>query len=253
MKNIIALMLVSNVSVGYLGYYLALGHCDSSTNSIVVERNVTVPCPPVLTPLIQDKLADHIIVTTKKSLDKSKNKKETFFVSEDFYEEIIYNLPDEELELQLEQLLGVDTLNKITDKQQFSKRLAAEYFQGNSQVDESIVGFTDSFVSTTVNPEVNGIETIQIRGEVISVELYAHLRLDSDMVKNLDEVFIKWINLSSGDIQLFDKKTISKNTPDNWVSFKPDNSWKKGKYAVRFFKMDDQLTLLSQTTFEIQE
>ena len=82
--------------------------------------------------------------------------------------------------------------------------------------------------------------------------MYAHLDTNGQIPSN-KYVFIKWINNQTGQVLLFEKKNISANSNQNWVSFIPSDGWQEGSYDVRFYQFDSELQPIAQTTYNIYE
>jgi hypothetical protein len=139
----------------------------------------------------------------------------------------------------------------IGGKKKFLKNLANIYFEDNTSVDSNIVGQTRSFVSNSTNIEDDEIEEIELNHQNAKQKLYVHLEVDNDSMDNTGQVLVKWENISTGKTLLFTRKAINESNAQNWVSFVPDDGWRKGEYEVKFFNFSDALLPLSQAKYVI--
>ena len=164
---------------------------------------------------------------------------------------LIDTINEETIEEKMLLEFGENGTESITDKKIFLKHLTDIYFEDNNTIDEDIVGATHSFISLTTNEEDESIDEIELNHKNASQRLYAHLSLDNDTIDNTGQVLIKWKNISTGKTLLFTRKAINSNSAQNWVSFIPDNGWRKGEYEVDFFNFSDTLIPLSKSKYII--
>jgi len=164
---------------------------------------------------------------------------------------IIDRLDETFIENRIESMIGITGSDAIYDKRAFAKSIAQIYFEDNSSIDRDIVGNTHSFVSKSKNIESRPIYELQLDSKNRRKRLYVHILLDSDYLEKIGAVFIKWENSSTGETLLFTRKAININSLNNWVSFLPDNGWKKGDYHVKIFEFSDRLLPISKAEYTI--
>ncbi len=145
-----------------------------------------------------------------------------------------------------------DDFNTIIDKKQFAKNLTNEFLDENSKYNIQTDGYsqvhfslTDSF---TTKPITDFVITDNTSSNTFSI--YAHLELNTNLNNNA-QIFIKWMNLTTGKVLLFTKKDINSITNKNWVSWTPNTSWKVGEYQVKFYSFETQLKLIAYGIYNI--
>jgi hypothetical protein len=137
-----------------------------------------------------------------------------------------------------------DDFNHINNKHQFAQRVVDEFLNNNNFMNNENTSISFSLLTTI--DEKNPTTFTDISNKTI----YAHLSFNKyhPLLKN---IFIKWQNITNGDVLLFDKKDISSMSNNNWVGFTPNIAWKKGKYKVSFYHFNNQLTPITSGYYYI--
>lgn len=165
--------------------------------------------------------------------------------SEQQAKQLINNMPDYVLEQYVDKFMAADASEVIIDKRQFAERAIEELYAPNDTqqlAGTAKVSFDYAMPETSAN--VSRVTKF--------AKIYAHLDTNGQVPAN-KYVFIKWINNQTGQVLLFEKKNISANSNQNWVSFIPTDGWEKGSYDIRFYQFDSQLQPIAQTTYNIYE
>lgn len=165
--------------------------------------------------------------------------------SEQRAKQLIENMPDYVLHKYVDKFMATDASDVITDKRRFAERAIEELYAPN---DTQQLAGTAKVSFNYIMPETSA----NISRVTKFAKIYAHLDTNGQVPAN-KYVFIKWINNQTGQVLLFEKKNISANSNQNWVSFIPTDGWKEGSYDIRFYQFDSELQPIAQTTYNIYE
>lgn len=158
---------------------------------------------------------------------------------------LIDNMPDYALEQYVNRFMAADASDVIEDKRRFAERAIEELYAPNDSqklVGSAKVSFDYVMPETSTN----------ISHVTKFAKIYAHLDTNGQIPSN-QYVFVKWINNQTGQVLLFEKKNISANSNQNWVSFIPTDGWQAGSYDIRFYQFNSELQPIAQTTYNIYE
>ena len=165
--------------------------------------------------------------------------------SEQQAKQLINNMPDYVLEQYVDKFMAADASEVITDKRRFAERAIEELYTPNDT--QQLAGTAKvSFGYAMPETSANTSRVTKF------AKMYAHLDTNGQVPAN-KYVFVKWINNQTGQVLLFEKKNISANSNQNWVSFIPSDGWQEGSYDVRFYQFDSELQPIAQTTYNVYE
>lgn len=165
--------------------------------------------------------------------------------SEKEAKQLIDAMPDYVLSEYVNRFMAPDATDAIQDKRRFAERAIEELYTPNDT--QPLIG-TAKISFHFVMPEISE-NTSRVTK---FAKIYAHL--DTNGQVPVDKyVFIKWVNNQTGQVLLFEKKNISANSNQNWVSFVPSDGWQVGSYDVRFYQFNSELQPIAQTTYSIDE
>jgi hypothetical protein len=238
MKNLF-LHSIIYISVFLVGFVLGVFYTATNTN----ELNRPLPLPPThpINPdinLIRSQL-DHL------------NKKSPNQVAQQLHltpkdiKSLAQQLPEEELERQLQLFMPENTLALISDKKSFALRAIDEAFSTNDS--QPLIGQIRITTSSNFNAPTF------VGGQLPSHQkLYAQLDTFGK-VPATGHVFIRWLHRDSGKILMFQHQRITENRNQNWVSFTPNDGWKSGTYDVKFYEFNNTLSPVAQTSYTVIE
>lgn len=156
---------------------------------------------------------------------------------------ILKSIPDSQLSAYVSRFMSAKDAEIISDKRQFANRAIEELYKQNDNqplAGQVLLATTPDFPQNSINTN-----TLQKRQK-----LYAHLNTFGKVPLGTN-VFIKWVNRSTGEVLLFEKKLISPNSDTNWVSYQPYDSWQTGGYDIRFYQFTSQLEPVAQLSYDV--
>lgn len=156
---------------------------------------------------------------------------------------ILKSIPDSQLSAYVSRFMSAKDAEIISDKRQFANRAIEELYKQNDS--QPLAG--QVLLSTTPDFPQNSINTNTLQKRQ---KLYAHLNTFGKVPLGTN-VFIKWVNRSTGEVLLFEKKLISPNSDTNWVSYQPHDSWQTGGYDIRFYQFTSQLEPVAQLSYDV--
>lgn len=239
---------VYTVLIFFLGTLVGIifTHQDSElardNNSLSYTNKNFVPINATTQPINTLPTASTIQAVTPVSTTSTFNTQQ---FNEQQAKQLINALPDSQLNQYLTRFITNKDAKLIGDKRQFANRAVDELYKNNDS--QPLVGqvlLSDS--SALPNQSIN-TTTLQKRQK-----LYAHLNTFGKVPLGAN-VFVKWVNRSTGEVLLFEKKLIVPNTESNWVSYQPYESWQPGSYDIRFYQFTSQLEPVAQLSYEVSQ
>ena len=156
----------------------------------------------------------------------------------------IDSLPDFLIEKQLSYLFDDDFVDNIDNKKEFSKNLLNAVLDngtGENEQDTSVkITFSTSTFPTT---RQLGFDSEVKLHDVI----FAHIELEP----GVNEVLVKWVNMSSGEILMFAQSAIRGGQPFQYVSLRPSQGWRNGIYRVAVYSANSGGHLLGTNSYRI--
>lgn len=155
-------------------------------------------------------------------------------------------IPDFLLDRQLSQYFGDDFVDGIDDKKAFTKNLL-----------DAALDTTADENNENANPQVtltfskSIFPNSQQLGADAQVRLYdvifAHMNAD----EGIEQVIVKWMNISTGEVLMFSKANIRGGQSQQYVSLKPAQGWKTGVYRVTVYSADSVVNQIGENTYSI--
>ncbi len=247
MKNTVSTLLTILVSflLGAFVVYIAMS--KQQMDAILAGQKIHQEIQPLQTINNQgSQINEEAVIQSQEIIKQGDNGKiTTNDYSEQQAKQLIDNMPDYALEQYVNKFMAADASDVIEDKRRFAERAVQELYAPNDNqqlTGTALISFND------IMPEANANSSRVTK----FAKIYAHLDTRGQ-VPDDKYVFVKWINNQTGQVLLFEKKNISANSNQNWVSFIPTDGWQVGRYDVRFYQFNSELKPIAQTTYNIYE
>lgn len=158
---------------------------------------------------------------------------------------IIDNMPDVVLSQYVDKFMAKGSSDVIINKREFAQRAIEELYSPNDN--QPLSGDIKlSFDSRTPTQSINTDKIPK------NSKIYAHLNTYGKTPQSR-YVFVKWVDNSTGQVLLFEKKNIVDTSNTNWVNMKPYDGWHAGSYDIRFYQFTSKLEPIAQLTYQIGE
>lgn len=156
-------------------------------------------------------------------------------------------IPEKQLTEFMGYALKDDEIQGLDNPRQFAKRFAQELALDDSPVSESSQSrIVMSLSSDGTKPSITTFDISP------SQKIYAHIHVGEGPGLGDEKLFVRWVNSDTGEVILFDRKSVKKNQPNNWVSLKPSDGWKSGNYQVTYYRFDSAMTKLATAFYTVQ-
>ena len=250
---IIGLLLLVGFVSGYVSSYMTLlpasGRSMPSDRTIVkqvVPNNKTVQIKKLQDDIDEaNRYIAHLLEVNNKLSSTTSDRHQTDKINIDPVKisNQIDALPESFLAYQLEKILGDDILNDIEDTRLFSKK-ALEIALNNSEISaEDATGTI--LLSTSPVPGVRGFSG---NADVERYDIiFAHIQTENA----LGQLLVKWQNTTTGQILLFNKRSITSRSNIYYVSFRPSAGWQPGRYRVSIHHLNDSLSPIASNSYTI--
>ena len=247
MKNIVSTLFTISVSFLFGAFVTYIAMSKQQMDAVLTGQNTYQEAQPPQT--INDQggqLNQEAVIQSQEIINQGASGKiTTNNYSEQQAKQIIDNMPDYALEQYVNKFMAADASDVIDDKRRFAERAVEELYTPNDN--QQLTG-TALISFNYVMPEASANTSNVTK----FAKIYAHLDTRGEIPTD-KYVFVKWINNQTGQVLLFEKKNISANSNQNWVSFIPTDGWQVGRYDVRFYQFDSELKPIAQTTYNIYE
>lgn len=218
---------------------------DNKTPTQVITTQSISQVKPISTPILKkESTLDkrkwiNLLKELNNTNDTPENKSETI-------DQLINTVKDKEINFYLNQNFPSETLNEITDKRLFTKRLIEEY-SGSQHEEENISINGDINFSTGATSSEENTNNFSIKK---NQSIFAHLITKSSVAEG-KHVFVRWIRQSDSKILLFERKRINLNSNSNWVSITPNEGWDLGSYTVTFYTFESGMHIIAKNIYFI--
>lgn len=161
---------------------------------------------------------------------------------------VIDQAPPDQVSQQLQRFLSPAELQLIQNQKQFAQRLNDEFFGQRKAVDQPAQPRADLRISAGVDTPAASQDTVALTSP--NQKIYAHL-LNVEGPNRSDLVFVKWQDLDTDRVLLFDRKAITGAFNHNWVNLTPLGGWQPHRYQVTIYNVNDQMSVLAQQRYQV--
>lgn len=137
-------------------------------------------------------------------------------------------------------------LSTINDQKKFSERLIDE-LSNTDQSEQNLTGY----LTVSSNMLMPG-KSENLSEVYKNQEIFAHFDT-LGKTPQATQVFVRWVNHDTGEILLFTPTQINAASQQNWISFAPATGWKEGKYDIKYYQMNDELSPIASSSFTISK
>ncbi len=156
-------------------------------------------------------------------------------------------LPQSLIDSQLEKYFGRESLEKIEDTRAFSKRLLEVALEDQDQPLKE-----DGPLRVDIQLSKSPMYGNRMLSQDVVVTKFEPLFAHIVTANELGDVIIKWQDVNSGEILIFNKMNFGPGS-QLYISAIPGSGWRNSQYRVSVSSMDESVELMAASSYNISQ